>query len=107
MSRICEMTGVGPFTGNVVSHSNRKARTRWLPNLKKKKYMIPELSQTLTLTLSTRAIRTIDKHGNISSALLNVKEDGLSPRLRKVRSQVIRARQTTKPGTQPAAKTTA
>lgn len=35
MARICEMCGKGPASGNMVSHSNRKTRRRWLPNLQK------------------------------------------------------------------------
>lgn len=92
MSRVCELTGVGPFTGNNVSHSNRRTRARWLPNIKKKRYLIPELCQTMTLSLSTRAIRTIDKHGGISASLMQVKEEGLSDRLLKVKRALVKKR---------------
>jgi large subunit ribosomal protein L28 len=92
MSRQCELTGVGVFTGNNVSHSNRKTRRRWLPNLKAKKYFVPELGQTLSLKLSTRAIRTIDKHGGLSRALFQVKEDGLSAQLAKAKRLILKQR---------------
>lgn len=88
MSRVCEYSGVGPFAGNKVSHSNIKTRTRWLPNLKNKKYFISELGQTVTLKLSARAIRTIDKHGGIVVALMKARETELSPRLQKLRRQL-------------------
>lgn len=88
MSRVCELTGVGPFSGNKVSHSNIKTRTRWLPNIKRKKYLISVLNQRVSLNLSTRAIRTIDKLGGIDRAILRAKEQGLSPRLRKIRSRL-------------------
>ena len=55
MSQVCELTGRRPAYGNRVSHSNIKSRTRWMPNLRKKSYEIPELRQTLNLMLSTRA----------------------------------------------------
>ncbi len=92
MSRRCELTGVGVFTGNKVSHSNIKTRTRWLPNLKKKLYQIPELGQNITLNLTARAMRTIDKHGGISNALFNVREEKLSPRLVKTKAQILKQR---------------
>ncbi len=92
MARVCELTGKGPVTGNKVSHSNIKTRTRWLPNVKDKKYLIPELQQTLTLRLSTHAIRTIDKLGGITQALFSVKEDGLSARLKNTKSRISKAR---------------
>ncbi|MFN7685126.1 MAG: 50S ribosomal protein L28 [Oligoflexia bacterium] len=84
MARKCEFTGKGPATGNQVSHSNIKTRTRWLPNLKDKKYTIPELGETLRLRLSTRAIRTIDKQGGISNAIRQAKLADLSPRLQSI-----------------------
>jgi large subunit ribosomal protein L28 len=85
MSRFCELTGKGPTTGNNVSHSNIKTRTRWLPNLVRKRFAIPELGQTIYMKLSTEAIRTIDKQGGISTAILQAKEEKLSENLLKVR----------------------
>jgi len=92
MSRVCELTGIGPMSGNNVSHSNRKTRTRWLPNLKKKKYHVTELEQTYTFTLSTRAIRSIDKIGGLIPAVLKVNEHGLSPRMAKLKRSVQKKR---------------
>ena len=75
-----------------VSHSNVKTRTRWMPNLKAKKYLIPELGQTISMLLSARAIRTIDKFGNISSAIMNAKDEVLSTRLMKVKRGIYNNR---------------
>ena len=88
MSKICELTGKRPTTGNLVSHSNIKTRTRWLPNIQRKKYIVKELSQTLTLRLSTEAIKNIDKQGGISRALLLAKDEKLSDRLKHVKIQI-------------------
>jgi len=88
MARKCELTGKGPTTGNLVSHSNIKTRTRWLPNLKNKKYTIPELGQTLTLRLSTHAIRLIDKAGGISKAIRKAKLSDLSPQLQSIQNRL-------------------
>ncbi len=88
MARKCELTGKGPTTGNRVSHSNIKTRTRWLPNLKDKKYTIPELGLVLRLKLSTRAIRNIDKLGGISNAIRQAKLGDLSPRLQSIRNRL-------------------
>lgn len=92
MSRVCELTATRPATGNKVSHSNIKTRTRWLPNLKKKKYEIPELGQTVALNLTARAIRTIDKQGGITAALFKAKEAQLSERLLTIKNSIIRHR---------------
>ena len=90
MAQVCELTGKGPVTGNLVSHSNIKTRTRWLPNLRNKRYLIPELGQVLTLQLSTHAIRTIDKVGGISKAIKKAKEDKLSEQLLRVKRSLVR-----------------
>lgn len=98
MSRFCEMTGRGPTTGNLVSHSNIKTRTLWNINLQKKKYTVTELSQTLTVKVSTHAIKTIDKQGGFSRALLLAKDELLSDKLLHVKKQLIKAlRSTSKP----------
>ena len=89
MSRVCEFTGKGPFAGNNVSHSNRKTRTRWLPNLQNKKYLINNLGLTISLKLSSRAIRTIDKQGGIETAIRNARLENLSPRLQKLKRQLV------------------
>lgn len=63
MSRICDLTGKKPVSGNYVSHSNAKTRRRFYPNLQTKKFFIPETNEWVTLKVSTSAIRTISKLG--------------------------------------------
>jgi large subunit ribosomal protein L28 len=63
MSRVCELTGKRPITGNHVSHSNRKTKRRFLPNLHTKRFFVPELNKWVTLKVSAHAMRTINKHG--------------------------------------------
>lgn len=63
MANFCELTGKGPMSGNHVSHSNRKTKRRFLPNLQRKRFFIPELNEWIDLKVSTSAIRTINKKG--------------------------------------------
>ena len=63
MSKRCQITGKGPLTGNRVSHSNIKTKCRQLPNLKTKRFWSEEQQRFITLTVSTRAMRTIDRKG--------------------------------------------
>lgn len=51
------------MSGNNVSHSNRKTKRRFLPNLHKKRFYIPELDKWVTLKVSSTALRTINKVG--------------------------------------------
>ncbi len=63
MSRVCDLTGKRPITGNNVSHSNRRTKRRFLPNLHKKKFYIPEKDQWIELRVSSSALRNINKLG--------------------------------------------
>ena len=63
MSRVCELTGKRPISGNNVSHSNKRTRRRFLPNLHKKRFYVPEKDAWITLKVSAKAIRTINKLG--------------------------------------------
>ncbi|OGT54617.1 MAG: 50S ribosomal protein L28 [Gammaproteobacteria bacterium RIFCSPHIGHO2_12_FULL_41_15] len=68
MARVCELTGKRPQAGNRVSHSNIKTRRRFLPNLQKRRFYIPSQNSWITLKVSTKAMRIIDKLG-IEAAL--------------------------------------
>jgi large subunit ribosomal protein L28 len=63
MSRKCEITGKGPLVGNNVSHAHNRTKRRQLPNLQKKRIYVPELKRFITLRISARAIKTINKNG--------------------------------------------
>ncbi len=63
MSKVCQLTGKRPITGNNVSHSKRRTKRRFLPNLQKKRFFIPETGQWVSLKLSAKAIRNINKLG--------------------------------------------
>ena len=63
MSKVCQLTGKRPIVGNNVSHSNRKTKRRFLPNLHKKRFFIPETGQWVTIKVSAKALRTINKLG--------------------------------------------
>ncbi len=75
MSQICQLTGKKAISGNSVSHSNRKTKRTFNPNLQVKKFFIPEENKWITLKVSTEAIRTISKKG-ISACLKEAKEKG-------------------------------
>lgn len=76
MSRVCDLTGKKAMVGNHVSHSNKKTKRKFYPNLQVKKFYIPELDKTVTLKVSTSALRTIDKKG-IYSYLKELEKEGI------------------------------
>lgn len=75
MSKVCELTGKKAIVGNSVSHSNTKTKRMFKPNLKTKKFFIPEENKWITLKISTSALRTINKKG-ISAVIKEAREKG-------------------------------
>ncbi len=75
MSKICQLTGKKVMTGNNVSHSKRRTKRKFLPNLITKKFYIPEEDRYVTLKISASSLRTINKIG-ISAAMKKAKEQG-------------------------------
>ena len=63
MSRVCDVTGKKPMFGNNVSHAHNKSRRRFNINLQRKKFWLPNEKRYITLRLSTRGMRIIDKQG--------------------------------------------
>jgi len=63
MARICQLTGKHVITGNNVSHSNRKTKRKFQPNLMTKKFFLAEENSWITLKLSAAGLRNISKKG--------------------------------------------
>ena len=63
MSRVCQLTGKSVMVGNNVSHSQRKTKRKFYPNLFTKKFYLPEEGKFITLKVSTSALRTVNKNG--------------------------------------------
>jgi large subunit ribosomal protein L28 len=63
MSRVCQLTGKKPLSGNNVSHAHNKSRMKQLPNLKVKKIWIPEENRFVKMKISAEALRTLKKKG--------------------------------------------
>jgi large subunit ribosomal protein L28 len=63
MTRVCQVTGKGPITGNTVSHAKNKTRRRFLPNLHKRRIWVASTNSYVTLKVSANGLRLIDKLG--------------------------------------------
>jgi large subunit ribosomal protein L28 len=63
MSRVCEVTGKGPATGNTVSHANNRRRRRFLPNLHQQRFWLEAEKRWVSLRVSIHGLRTIEKKG--------------------------------------------
>lgn len=70
MARRCSVTGKGVLAGNNVSHSHRKTRRRFLPNIHQASLFSDVLNENIRLKVSTQALRTIEHNGGIDAYLL-------------------------------------
>ncbi len=76
MSRVCDVTGKRPMFGNNVSHANNKSRRRFNINLQRKKFWLPDEKRFISLRLSTKGMRIIDKKG-ISKVVKELRAKGV------------------------------
>jgi large subunit ribosomal protein L28 len=63
MAAVCQVTGAKPGFGHNISHSHRRTKRRFDPNIQKKTYFVPSLKRSVTLTLSAKGIKVIDVRG--------------------------------------------
>jgi large subunit ribosomal protein L28 len=63
MAAVCQVTGAIPGFGHSISHSHRRNKRRFDPNIQKKAYFVPSLGRKVTLTLSAKGIKVIDARG--------------------------------------------
>ena len=88
MSRRCELTGKGPLTGHKVSHSNRKTKRRFLPNLCNVTLISDTLGRSVRLRVSANALKTVDHRGGLDAFLAKAKDDELSPKALELKRQI-------------------
>ena len=75
MSKVCQVTGKKPGFGKQVSHSHRRTNRRWNPNVQRKRYWLPSEKRWITLNVSARGIKKIDKRG-IESVVAGMRRQG-------------------------------
>ena len=76
MSKVCQITGKRPVTGNNVSHANNKTRRRFLPNLHTQRFWVGSENRWVKLRISTKGLRIVNKLG-IESVLENLRSKGV------------------------------
>ncbi len=91
MSRRCELTGKAPQTGHLVSHSNRKTKTRFLPNLVQVSLLSDVLGQSVRLRISAHALRSVEHRGGLDAFLLKASESDLSQKALELRRKIVKA----------------
>jgi large subunit ribosomal protein L28 len=90
MSRRCDLTGKGAQTGHKVSHSNRKTKRRFLPNLCSVTLMSDALNRSVRLRISANALKSVDHRGGLDAFLLKAKDDELSRQARELKREIAK-----------------
>jgi large subunit ribosomal protein L28 len=75
MSRVCQVTGKRPISGNNVSHAHNKTRRRFLPNLHSHRFWLESENRFVRLKVSRKGLRTIDKLG-VEKVVANLRARG-------------------------------
>ena len=88
MSKKCDLLNTSPMSGNKVSHSNRKTRRRFLPNLKNISLFSNTLGVNINLKIATSTLRTINKYGNIDNFLTEYRFNKLSTKGQALRLKI-------------------
>ena len=86
----CDLTGKGALVGHKVSHSNRKTKRRFLPNLVNITLMSDALGRSVRLRISANAVRTVDHRGGLDGFLIKSKDAELSARALELKRQLTK-----------------
>ena len=88
MSRKCDLIEISVMSGNNVSHSNRKTKRKFYPNLHQLSFLSDALGVKIKLKVASATLRTVNKYGNIDSFLINYRYNRLSDLGKKLRNKV-------------------
>ena len=91
MSRVCELTGKGPMSGNTISHANNKSRRRFLPNLNEVTLISDVLGQAFKFRVTAAALRSVDHRGGLDAYLAKAKDEELSANALKIKKDIAKA----------------
>ncbi len=91
MARRCDLTGVGPMSGNNVSHAKNRTKRRFLPNLCNVTLHSDKLDRAFKFKVTASALRSIDHMGGLDVFLAKAKDDVLAPNALKVKRELAKA----------------
>ena len=90
MARRCELTGKAVQSGHLVSHSNRKTKTRFLPNLCNVTLISDALGRSVKLRVAAAALRSVEHRGGLDAFLTKAREEDLSPGARVLKRDIAK-----------------
>ena len=90
MSNICQITGKKAMTGNNVSHANNRTKRRFLPNIQNVRFFSESLNKYLSLKITVRTMRSVEKNGGIDNYLLKKSNRNLAPLAQKIKKSILK-----------------
>ena len=89
MSKICDISGKKPMSGNNVSHANNRTKRRFIPNLQNVKLYSSNLQKYINLNITVRTMKTVEKNGGLDSYLIKTSNRNLADPAIKIKKQIL------------------
>ena len=90
MSKVCEISGKKPISGNNVSHANNRTKRRFIPNLQNVKLYSGTLQKYINLNITVRTMKTVEKNGGLDSYLIKTRDKNLAITAIKIKKQILK-----------------
>ncbi len=90
MSRVCQISGKNVMSGNNVSHAKNKTKRKFLPNLQNVKFFSKTLDKSISLKVSVRALKSVEKNGGLDDYLTKTSNRVLAPEARTVKKLILK-----------------
>ena len=90
MSKICEISGKKPMSGNNVSHANNRTKRRFIPNLQNVKLYSGTLQKYINLNITIRTMKTVEKNGGLDTYLIKTSNKNLAETAIKIKKQILK-----------------
>ena len=90
MSKICEISGKKPMSGNNVSHAKNRTRRRFIPNLQNVKLYSSTLQKFINMNITIKAMKTVEKNGGLDAYLIKTSNRNLADTAIKIKRQILK-----------------
>ena len=90
MSKVCEISGKKPISGNNVSHANNRTKRRFIPNLQKVKLYSGTLQKYINMNITIRTMKTVEKNGGLDAYLIKTSNKNLAFTAIKIKKQILK-----------------
>ena len=90
MSKVCEISGKKPMSGNNVSHANNRTKRRFIPNLQNVKLYSRTLQKYINLNITVRTMKTVEKNGGLDSYLIKTSNKNLAETAIKIKKKILK-----------------